>query len=207
MPYAYMFVLVDNRVCVFRHTNKGIVSLNRQKAHFEDIEPNFWATFEEDYNITDPRVPKDYAFAWLNQVGKHAIVLESPHFKERLEESLWDAKSVRVVLDLLNMDCHLACSVEDFAGNKLEDGALWLSTNVDLSKQNAPQAPLEEPEEEPKDLSGIQRFHQENLKPYENALKGKRAPKPETPVQPARQVDRKFSTQGDTKPHGSEDNL
>ncbi|WP_104637835.1 hypothetical protein [Helicobacter bizzozeronii] len=205
MQYAYMFVLLDDRVCVFRYTDKGIVSLNRQKARFEDIEPNFWEAFEEHYNI-DPNAPKDYAFAWINKVGKHTIVLNSPHFKERLDKSVWNATSARAVLDLLNMDCHLRCSMEDFAGNKLEDGNLWLSTNVDLSKQHAPQVRLEEPKEEPKDLSGIQRFHQENLKPYEDALKGKRTPKPEAPVQEARRTDRKFSTQGDTKPHGLEDN-
>lgn len=131
MKYAYVFVLVDNRVCIFKHTGQEIISANPQKACFEDIPENFWALFEARYNIA-PDGLKDYAFAWLNKVAKHAIVLNSPDFKACLQTSVWDYKSMRVVLDLLAIDCHLACSLEDFAGQRLEDGDLWLQTNVSL---------------------------------------------------------------------------
>ncbi|GMB93582.1 hypothetical protein NHP200010_13040 [Helicobacter bizzozeronii] len=200
MRYAYVFVLVDDRVCVLQHQDGKVRASNlANKARFEDISESFWEDFQRVFNI-DPKGHKDYAFVWLNKAYKHSIVLNTPDFKDRLEDSIWNHRYMADVRDILEGDCSMRFNFEDFTGCQLypSPSATLLFTNANLER------PQETSFEDEKRSTGFHDYSKDSLKSNHEAIYGKN-PKKSTSV--GRTLPTKASLKGDDKPSKDEENV
>ncbi|GMB96921.1 hypothetical protein [Helicobacter sp. NHP22-001] len=201
MRYTYVFVLVNNCVCVLQYKDEKIRASNlANKARFEDISESFWEDFQRVFNI-DPKGHKDYAFVWINKAYKHSIVLNTPDFKDRLENSIWDYRRMADVRDILERDCSMRFNFEDFAGCQLYSlsSATLLFTNANLER------PQETSFEDEKRSTGFHDYSKDSLKSNHEAIYGKN-PKKSTSV--GRTLSTTASMKGgDNKPSKDEENI
>ncbi|WP_104628606.1 hypothetical protein [Helicobacter bizzozeronii] len=200
MRYAYVFVLVDDRVCVLQHQDGKVRASNlANKARFEDISESFWEDFQRVFNI-DPKGHKDYAFVWLNKAYKHSIVLNTPDFKDRLEDSIWNHRYMADVRDILEGAYSMRFNFEDFTGCQLypSPSATLLFTNANLER------PPEASFEDEKPSTGYHSFSNDSLKSNHKAIHGEK-PQKNTPVE--RTLSTKASLKGDDKPSKDEENV
>ncbi|WP_104640959.1 hypothetical protein [Helicobacter bizzozeronii] len=200
MRYTYVFVLTSNCVCVLQHKDGEVRASNlANKARFEDISESFWEDFQRVFNI-DPKGHKDYAFVWLNKAHKHSIVLNTPDFKDRLEDSIWNHARMADVRDVLERDCSMRFNFEDFAGCQLYPlpSATLLFTNANLEH------PQETSFEDERPSTGFHGYSKDSLKPHQEAIYGEKTQK-STSVE--RTLSTKASLKGDDKPSVDEENV
>ncbi|WP_163556217.1 hypothetical protein [Helicobacter suis] len=187
---AYAFVLVNNRVCVFKYTPERLVFVC-----LKDLSPAFWADFIEIYNIPK-NVPKDFVFVW----DKPQSFLDNPYFIKQLNSSsVWGQECMSNLLDVLHTEHHLSVSLLDSLKRELKGGTLVLHTNANL----APEQRRGRAGTPNVDMSDWQEYQERLTEEYEKQRGQKREPEPLK----ARETPTKMQTPGgDKAPQGGDSN-
>ncbi|WP_104682985.1 hypothetical protein [Helicobacter felis] len=126
--YAYVFVILNQKVGVFKRTQQGgLIFVCMQEAGAD-----FFTNFIEIYNI-DPCKARDFCFVWEEGYDPTSL----PYFKPQLGGSVWGPDLLCDLLSLLYTEHGLKACLQDFNGNRLEGGDLILRTNANLTQDNS----------------------------------------------------------------------
>ncbi|BEG57731.1 hypothetical protein NHP21005_14190 [Helicobacter sp. NHP21005] len=184
--YAYVFVILDQKVGVFKRTQqRGLVFVCMQEAGAD-----FFTNFNEIYNI-EPGKARDFCFVYPKE--SRSPLLQSTYFKPQLKGSVWGPSLLCDLLNLLYMQHGLKACLQDNGGHSLGEalGSVVFCTNADLSPQKTLSPKMPHNSEQ----SGWQQEEWEKTKEYEKA-RGKKHQEPAT----AQPIACKLSSEGGDKP-------
>ncbi|WP_104689683.1 hypothetical protein [Helicobacter felis] len=128
--YAYVFVILNQKVGVFKRTQQGgLIFVCMQEAGAD-----FFTNFIEIYNI-DPCKARDFCFVWEEGCDPTSL----PYFKPQLEGSVWGASLLCDLLNILYTQHNLKACLKDSLGHCLGEArdSHILYTNANLSPQES----------------------------------------------------------------------